>query len=244
MPRRNIDISETIYVFAMLWRVKMANTVPATRKSIPTWPKDALRIGFGIIWLIDAVLKWLPGFRSGYMGMLMSQAQDQPGWLKPWFNFWINLQHPRAIFFAYFVAVLETLIAVAVILGFARKLTYISAIAFSLLIWATAEGFGGPYTSGSSDIGTAVIYAVLFAGLLALMAYTGPARYSVDYYLEQKLSWWWKVAEVGHSVQQQPAPVVPVAVAPVVPVAVAPVVFVAAAANGTARPTAEPAGKR
>jgi len=28
----------------------------------PAWPKDALRISFGVIWLIDAVLKWLPGF--------------------------------------------------------------------------------------------------------------------------------------------------------------------------------------
>ena len=60
------------------------------------------------------------------------------------------------------------LIAVALIMGFARKLTYLSAIAFSLLIWATAEGFGGPYTAGASDIGTAIIYAVVFAGLLAI----------------------------------------------------------------------------
>jgi hypothetical protein len=35
------------------------------RRCVP-WPKDALRIGFGIIWLIDAVLKWLPGFRGGW----------------------------------------------------------------------------------------------------------------------------------------------------------------------------------
>jgi uncharacterized membrane protein YphA (DoxX/SURF4 family) len=87
-------------------------------------------------------------------------------------------------FFAYTVAAAETLIAVAVPLGFARKITYICAAAFSVLIWATAEGFGGPYTSGSSDIGTAIIYAVVFLGLLA------PARYSVDYYLEKKISWW------------------------------------------------------
>jgi len=77
------------------------------------------------------------------MDMLMGQAQGQPGWLKGWFTFWINLQHPRAIFFAYLVAVVETLIAVAVIAGFARKLTYISAAGFSVMIWATAEGFGG-----------------------------------------------------------------------------------------------------
>jgi hypothetical protein len=43
------------------------------------------------------------------------------------------------------VAVVETLIAVPVILGFARKPTYISAIASSVMIWATAEAsLSGP----------------------------------------------------------------------------------------------------
>jgi hypothetical protein len=32
-----------------------------------------------------------------------------------------------------------------------------------MLVWSTAEGFGGPYTSGASDIGTAVVYALVFA---------------------------------------------------------------------------------
>jgi len=177
----------------------------ASRKR-PAWPKDALRISFGIIWLIDAVLKWLPGFRAGYMGAIMGQAQGQPGWLKPWFNFWINLQHPRVTFFAYLVAVAETLIAVAVIAGFARKLSYVAAIVFSLLIWGTAEGFGGPYTSGAADIGTAVIYAVVFAGLLTLSYYAGPARYSADYYLEKKISWWWRIAEMRRPLAADAAP--------------------------------------
>jgi uncharacterized membrane protein YphA (DoxX/SURF4 family) len=179
-------------------------TMATTGRGVPTWPKDALRISFGIIWLIDAVLKWLPGFRSGYLGMISGAGQGQPGWLRPWFSFWTNLQRPEVAFFAYSVAAIETVIAVAVILGFARKLTYISAAAFSVLIWAVAEGFGGPYTSGASDIGTAIIYAVVFVGLLGLMAYTGPARYSVDYYLEQKISWWWKVAEIRSPDKEQP----------------------------------------
>src|SRR5215831_1888032 len=148
------------------------------------WPKTALRIGFGVIWLIDAVLKWLPGFRSDYMDTLMGQAQGQPGWLKPWFDFWINLQHPQAALFAYLVAVIETLIALALITGFARKLTYGAAIVFSLLIWGTAEGFGGPYTSGASDIGTAVIYALVFTALLGFAYYHGTAEFSLDYHLE------------------------------------------------------------
>jgi uncharacterized membrane protein YphA (DoxX/SURF4 family) len=178
----------------------MAQTLGASGRCAPAWPKDALRIGFGVIWLIDAVLKWLPGFRASYMSTIMGEADGQPGWLQPWFHFWIRVQHPQAMFFAWMVAVIETLIAVALITGFARKLTYSAAIVFSLLIWATAEGFGGPYTSGASDIGTAVIYAVVFAGLLALSYYAGPARYSADYYLEKKISWWWRIAEIRRPV--------------------------------------------
>ncbi len=169
------------------------------------WPKDVLRITFGIIWLIDATLKWLPGFRASYMATIMGQADGQPGWLRWWFDFWIRTQHPQAVFFAYLVAVIETLIALALIAGFARKVTYLAAIAFSVLIWATAEGFGGPYTSGASDIGTAIIYVVVFAGLLALSYYAGPARYSTDRHLEQKISWWWRVAEMRRPAAAAPA---------------------------------------
>jgi nitrite reductase (NO-forming) len=165
-------------------------------RGIPSWPKDAVRIAFGVIWLIDAVLKWLPGFRTTYMGNVMGTAQGQPAATRWWFDLWIRLEHPHATHFAYIVAVVETLIALSLIFGFARKLSYSAAILFSLLIWATAEGFGGPYTAGSADIGTAIIYAVVFAGLLAMSYYTGPSRLSADYYLEQKFTWWWRVAEM------------------------------------------------
>src|ERR1700728_4692139 len=184
----------------------MASTLTTTGRSFPSWPKYALRITFGMIWLIDAVLKWLPGFRSGYMGMISGAGQGQPGWLKPWFSFWTNLQSPHPTVYAYVVAVLETLVALAILFGVARKVSYFAAAAFSVVIWAAAEGFGGPYGSGASDIGTAIIYALVFMCLLTLAAYTGTDRYSADYYLEQKISWWHKIAEVGHPVQEQPVP--------------------------------------
>ena len=163
-------------------------------RCVSPWPMSALRVTFGLIWSIDATLKWLPGFRATYMSTIMGIANGQPGWLKPWFRFWVDLQHPRAMFFAYLVAVVESLIALALLSGFARKLTYASAVIFSLLIWATAEGFGGPYTSGASDIGTAVIYAVVFLGLLAL-SLRRPFSYSADYHLKKRFSWWWRLAE-------------------------------------------------
>ena len=141
------------------------------------------------------------------MDTIMGIRDGQPGWLRGWFDFWINLQHPAATFFWALVASAETLIALALIFGFARKAAYIAAIAFSVLIWSTAEGFGGPYTSGAADIGTAIIYAMVFAALLTLSAYAGPARYSVDYYLEKRISWWWRVAEVRRPVAVSTGPV-------------------------------------
>lgn len=178
----------------------MTDTTTIAGTCCAPWPKDALRVAFGVIWAIDATLKWLPGFKDSYMSTIMGIAKGQPAWLRPWFDFWIRLQHPAATFFWALVSTAESLIALALILGVARKLTYLSAIAFSVLIWATAEGFGGPYTAGSSDIGTAVIYAVVFAGLLALSYYAGPARYSLDYYLERRISWWWRLAELRRPV--------------------------------------------
>jgi nitrite reductase (NO-forming) len=173
---------------------RSANSPAATSH----WPKTGLRVTFGLIWLIDAILKWLPGFRASYMDTIMEQAEGQPGWLQPWFRFWIDLQHPDSRFFAYLVATVETLIAAALIVGFARKISYSAAIVFSLLIWSTAEGFGGPYTSGAADIGTAVLYALVFAALLTFSYYQGTAPYSADAWLERRIDWWHWVAEVGH----------------------------------------------
>ncbi len=65
----------------------MAQGQVASGRCTPMWPKDVLRITFGVIWLIDAMLKWLPGFRASYMGVIMGEAQGQPGWLHPWFDF-------------------------------------------------------------------------------------------------------------------------------------------------------------
>ena len=176
-----------------------AELVPGTH--CKTWPKDALRVAFGVIWLIDATFKWLPGFRSGYSASLQHAAQAQPGWLHWWFSFWINLQSGHASLFAYMVALTETAIGLALVLGFARKVTYIFATAFSFLIWGIAEGFGGPYMNGSTDIGAAIMYSVVFLFLLALNYYAGTSRYSADYYIEQRVSWWWHVAEM-----RRPAP--------------------------------------
>ena len=102
--------------------------------------------------------------------------------------------HPTA--WAYGIALAETGIAFALLLGLARKLTYIGGAIYSLTIWSAAEGLGR--TSGvATDIGTAIIYALLFLALVALDARgKGTRPYSLDAVIERRLPWWRRLAEV------------------------------------------------
>jgi nitrite reductase (NO-forming) len=158
--------------------------------------KDAFRMMFGVIWLIDGAFKWQSGFSHQFRDMINSAGQGQPSWLHWFYTFTHNVFTPHPYAWAYAIASIETLIGLALILGFARKSTYILTFLTGLGIWAVAEGFGGPYSSSSTDIGAAVMYAVVALGLLALNYEAGPSRFSADYYLEQRIPWWHRIAEV------------------------------------------------
>lgn len=161
------------------------------------WRKSLARVVFGIIWGVDATFKWTPAFRREYLDLLEHAAQRQPAWLHPWFQMWVGLIAPRVGFFADATAVIETVIALALILGFARKAAYLLTAVFSFLIWSTAEGFGGPYTAGSTDVGTGIVYALAAVFLLIINATAGTSRYSLDAWIERRVAWWPAVAEVG-----------------------------------------------
>lgn len=89
------------------------------------------------------------------------------------------------VFFVYLAAVVETALAVFLILGLLTHLTCVVGILWSLAIWAIPEGFGGPYQAGqSSDIGTAILYALMFAVLFAIAA---GRYYGVDRWLSSQL---------------------------------------------------------
>jgi nitrite reductase (NO-forming) len=152
-------------------------------------------VAFGLVWAVDALLKWSPEYRGGFATMLDAAAKGQPGWLGPWFDMWTDLPHRAATILAYGSAATETFVAVALLIGFARKSLYLLGAGYSLMIWATGEGFGGPYHSGSTDVGAAIIYALVFAFLLVADR-PGPDPYSVDFCVEKHISWWDRIAEV------------------------------------------------
>lgn len=179
------------------------------RLSAPSAGRAAttVRLLFGVVFAFDAMLKWLPGYRQTFLSQLKDAAAGQPAWLEGWFHFWIGLQSSAPLLFAVLTAVTETSLAAVLLLGVARRAGYILGIAYMSMVWSVGEGFGGPYTPGATDVGTAVPYVVLFT---ALLTFAPPARdecLSLDRILIGRWPWWRMLAE-PHAVDRgQGAPV-------------------------------------
>ena len=154
-----------------------------------------VRAAFGIIMAIDAYLKWQPAFAAHYVGYLQNAIKGQPLWLAPWFNFWLRIVIQHTTFFVLATRLIETAIAVGLLLGLARRITYIGGALFSLLIWSTAEGFGGPYTSGATNLGPALVYALVFVAIALFERVLGSTPYSLDYYIGGRFPRWRSLAE-------------------------------------------------
>jgi nitrite reductase (NO-forming) len=151
-----------------------------------------LRIAFGLIWAVDASLKWQPAFQANFQQMLSGVADGQPGFLSWWFGLWQFVVSGRAPLFGILTASTETYLAVALLTGFGRKFTYSLGILYGLFVWSVAEGFGGPYTPGTTtDVGAAIIYSLVFFALV--LVDTG--RFSVDRLIEKKVPAWRWISE-------------------------------------------------
>ena len=165
----------------------------------PTWVATSrrmiaiafLRIAFGVIWSVDAALKWQPAFQANFSQIVAGVAQGQPGFLSWWFSIWQVIVSGRAPIFAVLTATTETYLALALIAGFARKFTYAIGIAYGLFVWSVAEGFGGPYVPGTTtDVGAAIIYSLVFWALLLVDA----GRVSVDRLIAARIPAWRRIS--------------------------------------------------
>lgn len=143
--------------------VQRASALPMHETAI-----GMIRIAFGVIWAIDAAFKWQPAFLGDFVSFLTQGQTGQPPIVAAWIQGWIDVVSINPTFFAVIVALAETFLAISLLFGVLTNLGYAVGISLSLVIWATAEGFGGPYGTGSTDIGTAIIYALVFVTLYLL----------------------------------------------------------------------------
>lgn len=163
--------------------------------------RSSVRKLFGLVWGIDAALKFLPQTPFWFSERVLAASIGQPTWLEGWFAFWVHQTSAQAALDVYIVAVLEFGLAFALIAGFLRKAAYLGGIALSLLIWAVPEGFGGPYDPGTFDVGVGLIYGLAFVFLLVLEIDREANRGTLDAWVERRVSGWSRWAEVvrqGH----------------------------------------------
>jgi nitrite reductase (NO-forming) len=163
--------------------------------------KTIFRLLLGVAWLTDGVLKFTSGFVNDFLSSVQTSQANAPGWLSGWFSFWATQASSNATAIVYTVGGLEVALGLALVFGFMRKIAYAGGVILGLLIWAVPEGFGGPYQSGAggTDIGTGVIYAIAFLGLILINATYGPSRFSLDYLIERRFPAWARVAEFGRA---------------------------------------------
>jgi uncharacterized membrane protein YphA (DoxX/SURF4 family) len=171
-----------------------------SRPRLAGWAGTVLRLAFGVVWAIDAVLKWLPGYRNTYVSQLHAAAAGQPPFLHGWFHFWITLQSGTPWLWVDLTRITETGLAVVLLLGVARRPGYLVGAGYMLIVWAVGEGFGGPYVSGATDIGAGIIYTLLFLTLLAVSPSALRERFSLDRVLAARHPAWKAVADLspGH----------------------------------------------
>lgn len=157
-----------------------------------------LRILFGLVWLIDAILKYEPSFWKGVSLLTFIRSRDagEPHWLNIWFHFWYNLVALNPQLFAILIIIIESLIALSLVLGIARRLTYLLAMPFMFIIWAVGEAFGGPYVAGTTDINAGLIYVLLFYALYISDRFENP-RWSLDSMINKQIKWWPKISQIG-----------------------------------------------
>lgn len=185
-------MSQLLHVVDSRGPAGLANGNPSLLEvdQIEPWRARAfgvLRVVFGLVWAIDAYFKWQPAFQTGFVTYLGSALDGQPIWVKAWIGFWINIVQVNPHFFAIVVALGETALAIGLIFGLLTNVAALGGVLLTLVIWTTAEGFGGPYAAGSTDIGTAIIY--LFV-LVALFLSQSGLRMGLDQYVTPTLGRW------------------------------------------------------
>jgi hypothetical protein len=140
----------------------------------------AARLMFGFLWAWDALFKLHPYFLTHFVSFLSGAETGQPAWVVDWLQLWIAvITYTGTVFVGVVSAMVEVLLAWSLLSGKRLRLFLPLGLVFSLMIWSTAEGFGGPYGNGVNGMpgnmfGNAVIYALIFGYFMVL--YRWPMR--------------------------------------------------------------------
>lgn len=142
----------------------------------------AARISFGLLWLFDAALKWVPAFLFHFTSQITSVIPGQPAWMAAWLGFVATVvRFVGALPVAILVGLSETAIAAALLSGRWLRLAIPFGIAYCLAVWSTAEAFGGPYSARGTGVRGNVLGNVLMYLIPFLFLWAGTRQQAAGY---------------------------------------------------------------
>ena len=179
------------FLLAMLW-VSVREWVPASRTSFgsPAGGRQAeprgrqlIRIGFGVLWILDGLLQAQPAMPLGLATNVTEPSADgAPGWVRGLVDFAAQgwTYHPvNAASAAVWIQIGIGIWLVTAARGPWSRLGGLASVGWGLVVWIFGEAFGGIFAPGLSWLfgapGAALLYAVAGA-LIALpdRAWAGP----------------------------------------------------------------------
>ncbi len=128
-----------------------------------------MRILFGVIWLINTILEANSAYVGRFLTSIVKRLKGQPHVVQAFLHGVIHVVTvlgPRHV--AIGTVVLDGLLAISLITGFAVRPMARLGIVYSLALWVTVGGLGGPFQPGSTDPGTAIVYALVFLAVLSV----------------------------------------------------------------------------
>ena len=200
-------------VLALLVFAVLAIAWVACRELLPGWARAGLaarqrelgpeptgrrivRIGFGILWVFDAILQAQPAMPGGLPSQVIAPAADgSPGWVRELVN-WAGTgwsYHPvQAAAAAVWIQLGIGVWLLASARGRGSQAAGLAGAGWGLVVWVFGEAFGGVFSPGQSVLtgtpGAALLYTA--GGLLVAL----PARFWVTRALGR---WWLRLVGLG-----------------------------------------------
>jgi cytochrome oxidase Cu insertion factor (SCO1/SenC/PrrC family) len=148
------------------------STYPASPGVVEPVAHRVLRIGFGLIWLLDGILQGQAAMPLSMPSqVLQPAASTSPTWVQHVVNFAVTIwsEHPvTAAAAAVWVQVGIGLLLLVAPFGWWSRFAGATSAAWGLIVWSFGEGFGGIFAPGETWLfgapGAVLFYAV--AGVL------------------------------------------------------------------------------
>jgi len=141
--------------------------------------RRVLRIGFGLLWVVDGILQAQPSMPRQFVPMVVEPSlSGQPAWLTDFDRVAVNLWTSHSVSTDAFTVFLQVAIGLAIILGGDGLLARVglsASIAWGLVVWVVGEALGGVLAPGATWL-TGSPGAVLFyiAAAVVLLAVPSP----------------------------------------------------------------------